>query len=326
MKTGKLSNEQLRRLVLDRLPSLPGEITSGPGIGLDCAALSCENGQVILTADPITGAAKDIGRLAVHISCNDIAACGIRPSALLMVIIAPADVDEEAIRMVVDQAAEAARELKVSIAGGHTEISDAVSRFVIVTTALGFAGSGPIIQASGGKPGDTILMTKTAGIEGTAIFAADQAERLAAELSSCEISEATSLIKQISVVEEGVIGGQLGVHAMHDATEGGILGACWELAEASGLGCIIEADLIPLHPLTTKICRLLAVDPLRLIASGSLVMATGQPEKLLLALADNGLCGTIIGSLTEKGPRVLLSAGKSQELAAPGPDELYKIT
>ena len=326
MKTGKLSNGELRRLVLDRLPALPGGITSGPGIGLDCAAVNCEKGQVILTTDPITGAAKDIGRLAVHISCNDIAACGIRPSALMLVIIAPADATAEEISMVVDQAADAARELEVSIAGGHTEVSAAVNRFVIVTTALGFAGSGPIIQASGGKPGDSILMTKTAGIEGTAIFAADQKNRLAADLSSQELAEAASLVKQVSVVAEGVIGGQLGVHAMHDATEGGILGACWELAEASGLGCKIEADLIPMHPLTSKICCLLAVDPLRLIASGSLIMATDQPEKLAAALAAKGICGTIIGKLTENGSRVLNLAGKSLELSEPGPDELYKIT
>ena len=89
MKVGKLSHEELQNLVLNRLPPLPANVLQGPGIGLDCASVRFNDGQVVLSCDPITGAASDIGRLCVHIACNDIAACGVRPSVLMLVLIAP---------------------------------------------------------------------------------------------------------------------------------------------------------------------------------------------------------------------------------------------
>jgi hydrogenase expression/formation protein HypE len=325
MKIGKLSHEDLQRLVFDRLPAVTGNVASGPATGLDCAAIRFGDGQVILTADPITGAAENIGRLAVHVSCNDIACCGIRPSALMLVIIAPPEAKPDEIAAIIDQAAAAANQLSVSIIGGHTEVSDAVNRFVITTTALGFTYGRQIIQASGGRPGDTLVMSKTAGIEGTAILAADQADRLSPALSGADIRKAKNLIHQISVVEEGSVGASQGVNAMHDATEGGILGACWELAEASGTGCIINRDAIPLHPLTEMICSILDLDPYRLIASGSMLIATAEPAALIAELETKGIRGTAIGTLTENQEKELRFDGKTAKLQPPESDELYKI-
>lgn len=325
MKIGKLSHDELQTLVLDRLPKQAGNVATGPAIGLDCAAVRFGDGQVVLTCDPITGAAADIGRLAVHIACNDIAACGIRPSILMMVIIAPPTCTADEIRQVADQAASAAAQLNVSIVGGHTEVSDAVSRFVVTTTALGFTYGASIIQANGGQPGDSLLMTKSAGLEGTAVFAADHRSKLLNALSEAELDQAAAMINNISVVSEGACGGDCGVHAMHDATEGGILGACWELAESSGLGCVIVADAIPVHPLTARICAALSVDPLRLISSGSLIMATDQPDRLIRELAGKGIACARIGYLTPDTGRYLEFKDKTDVLHAPGPDELYKI-
>ncbi|MDW7656690.1 MAG: AIR synthase family protein [Bacillota bacterium] len=325
MKIGKLNHEELQRLVLDRLPHQAGTVLNGPGIGLDCAAVRFSDGHVVLTSDPITGATADIGRLSIHVSCNDIAACGIRPSVLMMVLIAPPDCQADDIRRIVDQAAATARQLNVSIVGGHTEISDAVSRFVIITTAIGFTYGDQITNADGGRAGDTILMTKTAGIEGTAILAADQHKRLLQHFSQTELNEAVALMDSISVIEEGAIGGRLNVHAMHDATEGGILGACWEIAEASGLGCVIHPDKIPLETLTRRICEALAIDPLRLIASGSLLIVTDRPDDVMTELTRKGILCTAIGQLTEDKRRLIeLTGGVQLDLQSPGPDELYK--
>lgn len=325
MKIGKLDNDDLKKLVLDRLPTPDRFVISGPAIGVDCAILRFCDGQVILSTDPITGAAADIGRLAVNIACNDIAACGIRPTALLMVVIAPPQTTREEISKLADQAASAAKKLNVSIIGGHTEISDAVTRFVVTTTAIGFTYGNQVIQASGGRAGDTIIMTKTAGLEGTAILAADHADRLASILTEQELKEARALINLVSVVEEGSSGGDLGVNAMHDATEGGILGASWELAAASSLGCEIQADLIPVLPLTAKICDYLGINPLRLIASGSMIISTPDPDKLILDLKNKGILGTAIGRLTENPERIMTFNGETLELLPPGADELYKI-
>jgi hydrogenase expression/formation protein HypE len=326
LKVGKLDNETLLQLVLANLPVPGASVSAGPAIGLDCAAIKFGDGQVIVTADPITGAKEHIGRLAIHISCNDVACCGIRPSAVLLVIIAPPEASSEDLEEVVKQAAATASQMSVSIVGGHTEVSSAVRQFIIITTALGFTYGRQLVLASGGRAGDTLIMTKTAGLEGTAILASDHADRLAGLLTSEEISQAASLVDFISVVEEGTCGGSLNVHAMHDATEGGILGACWELAEASGLGCIIEPDQIPVHPLTARMCNVLNLDPLRLIASGSMLMATSDPENLVSELNAKNIKASIIGKLTENPERLLKSNEKLSILLPPGSDELYKIT
>lgn len=324
MKIGKLSHSELQQLVLSRLPQAAGTVLAGPGIGLDCAAVRFSDGQVILTSDPITGAAADIGRLAVHISCNDIAACGIRPSVLMMVLLAPPSCEPDDIRQIIDQAAEAARKINVSIVGGHTEISDAVSRFVVITTAIGFTYGDSIIQSGSGRAGDTLLMTKTAGLEGTAILAADQADKLASHLSPDELARARSLLGKISVIEEGTCGRRFNVHAMHDATEGGILGACWEMAEACGLGLVVDSAKIPIDPLTERICQALDLEPLRLVSSGSLILATSQPDDLIQELARKGVLCTAIGRLTAEPDRVLLTGDGPRDLEPPGSDELYK--
>lgn len=325
MKIGKLSHQELQKLVLERLPEPANTVTCGPSVGLDCAAIRFGDGQVVLSSDPITGAASEVGRLAIHVSCNDIAACGIRPSAILMVIIAPPDAQAEDIQLVIDQASSTARKLNVSIVGGHTETSDAVNRFVVTTTGIGFTYGARIIQAGGGRAGDTLLMTKTAGLEGTAILAGDQSARLEEVLTAQEMRNARAMIDQISVVEEGTSGSNQGVSAMHDATEGGILGACWEMAQASGLGCIVRPHLIPVHPITDKICGHLAIDPMRLIASGSMIMATAKPEPLIEALAAKDIRCTPIGQLTEDKMKILDWGERQEELLPPQADELYKI-
>jgi len=113
---------------------------------------------------------------------------------------------------------------------------------------------------------------------------------------------------------------------MHDATEGGILGAAWEMAQACGLGLEIELDAIPLHPLTRQITAELGLDPYRLISSGSLLIATDRPGDVQKALAEAGILCSAIGRLTESVHYVQIDSGITSKLAPPGPDELYKIT
>ena len=326
MKVGKLDPANLEKLVLHRLPVLSDDIVCGPATGLDCAAIRFKDGMAVLSTDPITGAAADIGSLAVHVSCNDLAAFGVRPKGLLLVLIAPPSATTEDVALVIDQASRTAEEMGVSIVGGHTEVSDAVNRFIVTTTALGFSDDGRIVQSDGARAGDTLLMTKSGALEGTAILAADQRDRLKSVLSNAELDEARQLIRQISVVPEGIIGGRLQVHAMHDATEGGILGAAWEMAEASGLGLEIDVDKIPLHPLTQRITAELDLDPYRLISSGSLLIASDRPEEVLAGLAAEGIACAAIGQLLAEKTYRQVQAGQMGQLAPPGPDELYKIT
>ncbi len=325
MRIGKLSDADLRRLVLDRLPKSGARTVTGPGTGLDCAVVRTGDGEglAVLTCDPITGADAGLGRLAVNVACNDVAATGLSPRCLLLSIIAPPDAEPERIAGIVDEASAAASALGVDIVGGHTEVSDAVTRFVLHATAVGFSEGRPTLSAAGAKPGDALLMTRTAGIEGTAILAVDRAEALATALSPEELRTAAAFADRLSVVADGPAAAAAGAHAMHDATEGGVLGAAWEMARAAGLGLAVEADAIPVEPLTSRICAVLSVDPLRLIASGSMLVATDRPDAVAAALAAAGVPSARIGTFAADPKRVLRRNGAESPLEAPGPDELF---
>ncbi|MHB1483110.1 MAG: AIR synthase family protein [Saccharofermentanales bacterium] len=325
MDVGKLTNEDLKKIVLERLPICSTDISKGPSVGLDSAVIRSRDGMMVISSDPVTGASNEVGSIAIHVSCNDIACAGVKPAAIMLVVIAPASATREELITVIDQASQTAKNIGVDIIGGHTEVSDAVNRFILMTTAFGYQESGNVISAAGAKTGDTILMTKYAAMEGTAILATDFEKRLSTAVSIENIEKAKKLISEISVVEEGVICGILGVHAMHDATEGGIMGAVWEITEASHTGCLIDLKKIPVLTETRKICDLLDLDPYRLISSGSMIIITDKPEKVIESLAMENIKCTGIGKITAKSRQFKDLDGRIKELMPPGADELYKI-
>ena len=326
MKTGKLTDQKLNELVLTRLPLCSAKVTEGPGTGMDCGIIHTGGDMLAVSSDPVTGAGKNIGRIAINVSCNDIASSGIKPTAVNIVIIVPENSSEKEIIDIVDDIARTSGELGVDVVGGHTEVSSAVNKPIVITTAFGFGRKDSIVYSYGAKPGDSIMMTKYAAIEGTAIIASDRREELSGVLSEDDLDEASGLTKYLSVLAEGLICGKTGkVNAMHDATEGGVLGAVRELAEAAGIGCLVDISNIKMYPQTGIICDHFKIDPFRLISSGSMIISTSEPDQVKSALNNGGIECTIIGRMIDKGFHFTGFDGKIHELAASGPDELYKI-
>jgi len=328
MEAGKIPNEILEKIVLSKINKFRKDVILRPGIGEDCAAIDFEDYACILSTDPITGAANDIGRLAVHISCNDIASCGVTPIGLMLTILCPVGTTEEEIGRVMDQITTTAASLNVEIIGGHTEVTPAVNKLVISSTCVGKAPKNRIVSSRGAQPGDCVIITKSAGLEGTAIIANDLEYRISGKLSQQQLEKAKSLINSISVVREGVIAGEFGVSAMHDITEGGVLGAAWEIAEASGTGIIIHKDKIPVDEVTALICEELQLDVLKLISSGCMLITCQKGEELCSILKNQNINATIIGSITaNKNERLLVGEKENtvQCIEPPGADELYKV-
>jgi hydrogenase maturation factor len=323
MKEGKLPPELLKSLVFNNIKVRKEEVILRPEIGEDCAAIDFGSHACVLSTDPITAAVKGAGALAIHISCNDVATSGVRPVGIMVTILLPPEASEEDIKMVMEEAGEAASKLGVEIIGGHTEITSAVNRIVISTTALGKVPKDRIVRSSGAEAGDDVIMTKWAGLEGTSIIAADKEIELAGRLTPEEIKDAKSFISNISVVEEGVTAGEFGASSMHDVTEGGILGAAWEIAESSGKGIDIYLDKIPVREVTRKICDVFGIDPYRLISSGSMLIAAKNGAELVRILERKGIPSAIIGRITDKG-RNIIKNGELSPLNPPDVDELFK--
>ena len=342
MKTGKLTNEQLSELVLSKLPPLSSATLVGADIGADCAWIDMGDRLMVTSSDPITAGGMQSGTLTVHVSCNDIAACGVAPSGILIVIIAPSSATEEDVSEIVSQASAAASKLGVDIVGGHTEISDSVNTFVVTSTAFGIIERDHPVPSGKAVSGDKLILTKTCGIEGTFIAASEHGDKLAGRVEDKYIKEALGYNELISVVPEGSIAGSVrasdpvtvhkgyrkgAVDLMHDVTEGGVLGAAYEMACYSGLGIVVDKNSIPITEATGKICDALGLDPYRLISSGSLLIASPEADRVIDELTKNGIKATVIGEFKDKseGYKLLEKGGVMVDLDPPSADEIYRI-
>lgn len=323
MNTGKLTNEQLKSVVLSRLRP-KREVLLRSGVGEDCAALDFNGEACVLSTDPLTGATENAGSLAVHISCNDVASSGAQPEAMLVTLLIPPDKTLDDIEQVVDELASTADALGIDIIGGHTEVTDAVKRIVISTTVIGRTKSERLITSGGARPGDDIIMTGYAATEGTYIIANEYRQRLKGLLTGEDEKAVEALGSRISVIREGVLAGRLGVSAMHDVTEGGVYGAVHEMCEASGAGCDLYAENIPVLDVTRKICSFFGINPLRLIGSGSMLIATPGAQAMLDELKANGIHAAVIGKIAGKDICVIEN-GKREILAPPKRDELFSL-
>jgi hydrogenase expression/formation protein HypE len=296
--------------------------------------------MLVASTDPITAGGMQSGTLAVHVSCNDIVTSGVRPIGLLIVILAPSGSSRGDITQIVEQASSAAKELGVDIIGGHTEITDSVRSLVVTTTAFGVIDENTPRILGKACPGDTLLMTKTAAIEGSWIIAMNHEDRLLGNVSPEDIARTKGFISKISVVPDGAIATacipenepetdcqkkQSSVHLMHDSTEGGILGAAYEMAEFSGIGLTVDTAKIPVDTATDSICRALSIDPLRLISSGSILIATPCPNQIIVALGEKGIKCTEIGQFTETGMHLRDSAGSLSVFDPPARDLIYDL-
>ena len=202
---------------------------------------------------------------------------------------------------------------------------DAVNRPIINVTGVGKVKKGKIVSTGGLKPGDEIVMTKWAGLEGTSIIAAEKEEKLLETLPRELVDVAKGFKEYLSVIPESKIAMEVGVSAMHDVTEGGLFGALWEMAEASGVGLEIDLKKIPIRQETVEICEYFDVNPYGLISSGMMLMASADGNALVLALQEAGIPATVIGKATEGNDRVIIRDEERRFLEPPKTDELYKV-
>lgn len=322
MNQGKLSGADLKSIILDRLHVTHPEVVLGAKLGEDCCAVRTSD-MCVMSTDPITAADEHVGFLAIEINANDIAAAGAEPFAALVTILLPPSADEELLRSLVDETISTADNLHIDFIGGHTEVTDAVARPVLSVTMLGQpVVPGRLLGTGGMRPGDTLVMTKYAGIEGTMILADRYAKQLRGQLDESDKQQLDLLRGFISVVPEGVTAARDPlVSAMHDITEGGVIGAVHEMCEASELGAVIDLGKIPVLPVTRKICLILKVDVERLISSGSMLIAVSDQSRLMEELADEGIPATVIGHASET-PGVR-DKDSGEELAPQAADALY---
>lgn len=319
MKSGKLTPSELQECIISKVTKRRKEVIKSVALGCDSAEIKAE-GILLFTVDPITGASKNSGALAVNVCCNDIAAAGGEPVAILLSVLLPPESSTEQLRQVMTEAEKEAEKLNVEIIGGHTEFTDAVRRTVISATAIGVRPEE--LRFCRAEAGDGIVVSKELGLEGTAVLAADFSGEL--QLTEEEENEASACLNDISVVEEGKVFGKVRIAAAHDITEGGIFGAVCETAGGLGLGAEIEAGEIPFRRITEELCRKADLDKFRLLSSGSMLFVTPEPEKLIAELNEMKINAVQIGKMTEGKDVYAVIDGERRKISVQK-DEIMKM-
>jgi thiamin-phosphate kinase len=329
LPVGKLDPEFLKQVVFGCLGSPDPRVIVGPRIGEDAAVIDFKDRALVVHSDPITGAIENIGWLAVNVCANDIATRGVRPLWMLIVMLLPQNITTTQLKHITSQIDEAAKELGIAVIGGHSEFTLSIKRPILVATAIGEAEKERLVRSSGAKIGDSIIVTKGAAIEGTAILSTELAELLETKVDKTVIQRAQKFIKLISVVEDALTATEVGgVHAMHDATEGGIAACLQEIAWASNLGIVAYEERIPIYEETKAVCNALNIDPLKTISSGSLIISAHpeKAEKIVSALKERGIQASVIGKTVDKrdGSYILRRDGTKLDLSKPVKEELWR--
>jgi hydrogenase expression/formation protein HypE len=332
LPTGKLP-PQLLQTLLEKISRGDPRVVVGPRVGEDAAIIDMGDRCLVATTDPITFATTEAAWYAVHVNANDVAVRGARPRWFLATILLPeTQTTEAAATALFEQLARVCEELEIALVGGHTEVTQGLARPIIVGTMLGEVARDKVVTTGGARPGDAIVMTKGVPLEGAALIARErEAELRERGLGAPVIRRAKHLLRVpgISVVPEAEIACELGtIHAMHDATEGGVATALHELAEASGVGLRIDRDRIVVLPEGAEICRALGLDPLGTLASGTLLLALLPADAAVVihALAREGIDSHFIGQVVppEKG-RLLVEGTMERPLPRFQRDEITRV-
>jgi len=290
--------------LLDEHIDFDASVVVGPGLGRDAAVIRHDGEYLVVKSDPITFATDRAAEHLVHVNANDLACMGARPRWLLVTALFPEHwTTVELVERTFRELRAACVAAGVVLVGGHTEITLGLDRPILVGSMLGDVSADGLVDGSRARPGDRLLMTKSAGIEGTAVLAAERRSLLKSRIGVAATLEARGMLDDpgISIVREAELLARDGLAtALHDPTEGGIATAVHELAAAAGLGAFISRDRIPVAVPTRSICEALGLDPLGLLASGSLLAAipAGMAQQAESRLTSAGIPWSWIGKLT----------------------------
>lgn len=307
-KVGKIDLEIFTNFLLKRLGRKDETVIVPPLTGVDSAVIEIDKERVLIIAeDPIFSIPKQplemFGWYTVHIGASDVAVMGVKPRYMLYTLLMPPTTSQEDFKTIVDSIHNTAVELEIAIVGGHTGYYPGFASPTIGgITVFAIADKNSYVTPAGAKPGDYVILTKGPAIETAGILSVLREEELLEKYSKSLVEKAKALCKQMTVVKDALIAMEAGgVTAMHDATEGGVIGGLFEIANASKVGMEIdEASFI--YPEEVKmVCEAFSIDPIKAIAEGSLLI-TARPnhsQEIISKLKEANINASIIGKVTD---------------------------
>ena len=334
MKIGKIDDRTFDVLFRNRLGRPDRRVLVPPRTGVDAGVVDIGGGRILVVAeDPIFTMPRlplrTFGWFTVHIGASDVAVMGVKPRYMTYSLLLPPETALADLRTLVDSIHRAARDLDITIVGGHTGFYPGfVAPTIGGITVFAVAKKGAYVTPAGARPGDAVILTKGPAIETTALLSLLREEELRGRYPERLIRKAKSLCRSISVVKDAVTAMAAGgVTAMHDATEGGVIGGLYEIAAASGVGMEVDERRVLYPPEVRMVCEAFGLDPLYAIAEGSLLITarTGAAAGVLKKLGRAGIPASVIGRVTGRSrTRVIRRAdGRTERLAIPAQDPFW---
>lgn len=329
LKTGKLPPHLLERL-LKHTGAKDSRVVLGPSLGEDAAVVRLGKQLLVLKTDPVTYASDMIGWYAVNVNANDVATRGARPAWFQAVVLLPVGADERMAEEIFKQISKATKELGIAVTGGHTEVTPGIDHPIVVGDMHGVVDGNKVVTSSGARVGDSVVLTKSAGIEGTAAIAREKRDELLEVFDADFVRRAANYLFKpgLSIVKEATVAAKHNVTAMHDPTEGGVNMGLYELAEASGKSVEIDEEDVVVRRETELICAKYELEPLGLLGSGAL-LATFAPkdaDKFVADVRKLGIDASVIGKMIPGRCRSTVCAGgKSIPLSFSERDEVLKV-
>lgn len=335
-KIGKIDAELFETFLAGSLGAARREVIVGPQIGVDAGVISMGNGKVLIIAeDPIFPSPslsyRTFGWLTTHIGASDVAVTGVAPQFMTYSLLMPPGTPDEQFREITTGVHEACRDLGIAIVGGHTGYYGGLAMPIIGgVTVFSVADDDVYVTPAGAKPGNIVIMTKGPAIEAAALLAITKRVELTGTLPDELIDRAAALISQVTVVKDALTAYAAGgVTGMHDATEGGVLGGLFEMAEASGVGIEVWEEMCIRPPEVLAVCAHFALDPFGVIAEGCLLITAEAPAApaIIAALHQNQIPSSVIGTVVaDASVRTMHRiGGRDDPLAIPPVEPFWKI-
>jgi hydrogenase maturation factor len=334
---GKVSSEIFDEVILPQLGRKHPEILVGPQHGVDVGVVDLGRGQVMVTTtDPIFVVPpygwERSGWFAVHILASDAATSGIRPRYITMDLNLPLSIDRDGFEALWTVMHRECEKIGMAVLSGHTGRYEGCEYPMIGgATVIGIGPKDRYVTPDMARPGDVVIITKGAAIEAAGLFAVTFPQLVAQRYGEETAREAEEIFWQMTVVEDALTAAEAGVRengvtAMHDATECGVWGGLFEVAQASGVGMAIDKEKIIVQDAVRKVCDLFGIDPYSSISEGTLIIAC-RPHKakeVVRRLGDKGIKAGMVGEIVdrEKGMRIF-EKGTSAELVHPKVDPFW---
>lgn len=335
--SGKIGSKLLREILQPQSGHQREEVIKGPKFGVDTSVIDLGDGRGLATSsDPLSLipslGLKESAWLSVHLLANDMATTGFAPQYAQFTLNLPTDFGLDKFKRYWGHIHRFCDEIGVAITGGHTgQIPGQESTTPGGGTMFLQAPLDEIITSDGAEPGDKIVVTKESALAASSILAMSFPETVKEECSEeiheqgCQNFYRTSSLDDALAAAE-VLAPNQELKAMHDVTEGGLLGGVSELAEASGCGFRVDSNKLPVGKAPKQICDLFDIDHRLCVGAGSMIMAVGegQEEALVNYLQDQSIPATVVGELTEQDEGcTLIENDKEKEFQFDGKDPYW---